>query len=165
MIYSGLITSIVRFTTFFNTDGQADSTWTAIQLGAISITETGVYLMAACLPTYRSLFMTVRKRAGLSTGWSRGTGKDTGNTSRSGDGSIHLISVQSKHSKGMSNGSLSGFERIDNDERKLVQPSATVHHFDETSDRETSSINSAYYNHGKAIHVQRGYKVTTSQAP
>ena len=153
------MTSIIRFTTFFNTDGQLDPSWTAVQLGAISITESGVYLIAACLPTYRSLFMTVRKRAGLSTGWSRGTGKDTSGTSRSGDGSIHLISVQSKHAN---TGSFSGFERIDNDERKLVQPTATAHHFDE-SDRETGSMNSAYYNNGKAIHVQRGYKVTTSQ--
>lgn len=162
MTSSGLVTSIFRFTTFFNTDGQADSTWTAVQLGSISIGETGVYLMAACLPTYRSLFTSVRKRADMSYGWSRGTDKDTGNTSRSADGSINLISVQAKHNKGMSNGSLSGFERLDNDERNLVQPSATAHHFDEASDRETNSINSAYHNHGRAIHVQHGYKVTTS---
>lgn len=119
--------------------------------------------MAACLPTYRSLFMSVRKRAGASYGWSHGSGKETGGTSRSGDGSINLISVQSKHSK--SNGSLSGFERIDNDERHLVQPSATGHPLDSASERDANSINDGYYNNGRAIHVQRGYKVTSARVP
>lgn len=109
--------------------------------------------------------MSVRRKAGLSYGWSHGSGKDTGGTSRSGDGSINLISVQSKQSKGMGNESLSGFERIDNDERKLVNPSSTANNFDSASERETNSINDAYYNTDRAIHVQRGYKVTSSRIP
>ncbi|KAF7860817.1 hypothetical protein EAF04_008335 [Stromatinia cepivora] len=63
----GVITAIVRLVFFWNIDGQADVTWAAVRLGEITIAEPGVYLIAACLPTYRSLFRTFKERAGLTT--------------------------------------------------------------------------------------------------
>lgn len=67
MTYSGVITSIIRLVYFWNIDGQADVTWAAVRLGQITIAEPGVYLIAACLPTYRSLFRTFKERSSLTT--------------------------------------------------------------------------------------------------
>ncbi|OCL04356.1 hypothetical protein AOQ84DRAFT_346335 [Glonium stellatum] len=135
----GLITSIIRFTTFFETNGQADSTWTAVRLGSISIAEAGVYLIAACLPTYRSLFRSVRNRNGLSTAkGSRGTRQDT---------TPQLVSVQSKHSKVFGSGSLSGFSRLDNDESNY---------------KDANLVESGSYELGKRIQVQRDFGITSS---
>lgn len=45
---------------FWNINGQTDGTWAAVQLGQVNFAEPGVYLIAACLPTYRSLFRRAR---------------------------------------------------------------------------------------------------------
>jgi hypothetical protein len=58
---SGLVTSIVRFVIFKSINSQTDGNWVAAKLGCISIAESGVYLIAACLPVYRSLFRVVKR--------------------------------------------------------------------------------------------------------
>lgn len=59
----GLITSIIRFLGFFSEDAVTDVTWHASKLIILTIVETGVYLIAACLPTFRPLavFFCTRK--------------------------------------------------------------------------------------------------------
>jgi len=51
----GLITSVVRFTTFFRKNSFVDGTWSAIDLIIWTQIEPGVYLICACLPTWRPL--------------------------------------------------------------------------------------------------------------
>ncbi|MCJ1467260.1 hypothetical protein MMC07_005884 [Pseudocyphellaria aurata] len=51
----GVIASIIRFAFFFTEDVSQDGTWKAGKLYILSIVETGMYLIAACLPTYRPL--------------------------------------------------------------------------------------------------------------
>lgn len=54
-IASGLVTSIVRFTTFFRKNSFVDGTWSAVDLIIWTQVETGVYLISASLMTYRPL--------------------------------------------------------------------------------------------------------------
>ena len=58
---SGLITSIVRFTTFFQKNSFVDGTWSAVDLIVWTQVETGVYLISACLMTYRPLLERIGK--------------------------------------------------------------------------------------------------------
>ncbi|KAF7595541.1 hypothetical protein BBP40_005576 [Aspergillus hancockii] len=51
----GLISSIVRFYMFYVTDAETDGTWSASDLVIWTVVEGGIYLIAACLPTYRRL--------------------------------------------------------------------------------------------------------------
>lgn len=39
----------------------ADGTWASISEGIVALAETTVYLIAACLPSYRSLYLSVRR--------------------------------------------------------------------------------------------------------
>ncbi|TAQ91354.1 hypothetical protein B7494_g345 [Chlorociboria aeruginascens] len=129
----GLITSIIRFTTFFNASSQADTTWASVKLGSISMAEAGVYLIAACLPTYRSLFRSVRERVGGTNALgTRGTRNQT---------DAELSSVKPK-GKPLSSASLNGFERLDYDETNLVD---TKNFDDSSSYKEASSCEHMYY--------------------
>ena len=51
----GLITSIIRLTTFFRVNSFADTTYAASELEIWTQVEPGIYLIAACLATYRPL--------------------------------------------------------------------------------------------------------------
>lgn len=57
---SGLVTSIIRFTTFFEKNSFVDGTWSAVDLIIWTQVETGVYLISACLMTYRPLLERAR---------------------------------------------------------------------------------------------------------
>lgn len=92
--FSGLVTSIIRFIIFYSIDGQTDGSWVATRLGSISIAETGVYVFAACLPIYRSLYRSIKTRAGTTFG----TG--AGYTSERRDGSDLKMKSLSKSQKG-----------------------------------------------------------------
>lgn len=63
LFLSGLITSIVRFVGFFTTNAEVDMTYSATDLIVWTICESGMYLIAACLPTYRPLAALLWKRA------------------------------------------------------------------------------------------------------
>lgn len=52
---SGLVTSIVRFTEFFKRNSFSDGTWTAVDLIIWTQVEPGVYLISACMMTFRPL--------------------------------------------------------------------------------------------------------------
>ncbi|KAF2797222.1 hypothetical protein K505DRAFT_298737 [Melanomma pulvis-pyrius CBS 109.77] len=98
----GLVTSIVRFVIFWRIDGQTDSTWVASTLGCISIAECGVYLLAACLPIYRSLFLSVKSRT--TTGY--------GSKASYGKGGSSNLELRSLTQSGK------GFERLETNEVK-----------------------------------------------
>ncbi|KAI1357673.1 hypothetical protein F5Y08DRAFT_323759 [Xylaria arbuscula] len=51
----GLITSVLRFVAFYNRNSFLDSTYNAVELIIWTVTEPGVYLIAACLLVYRPL--------------------------------------------------------------------------------------------------------------
>jgi hypothetical protein len=55
-ITRGLITSILRFVAFFETAVFVDGTWYSVTTHTWTIVETGCYLIAACLPSFRPLF-------------------------------------------------------------------------------------------------------------
>ncbi|MCJ1469151.1 hypothetical protein MMC07_007784 [Pseudocyphellaria aurata] len=59
----GLIASIIRFIIFANSNSEeiSDGTWITTDLMILTCLEPGVYLMAACLPTYRPLVSLVCK--------------------------------------------------------------------------------------------------------
>ena len=117
----GLVTSIVRFVMFYQIDGQADAGWKAVPLGSISIAETGVYVIAACLPIYRSLLRRAASRMGTSANSSRGTKGAYGSSNKS----MELRSL-GKPEK--------GFARLQHDEKT----NGTTSHYtvDDTSDEQ-----------------------------
>ncbi|TEY28882.1 hypothetical protein BOTCAL_0994g00010 [Botryotinia calthae] len=53
----GLATSILRFDSFFKGSALSDGTWSSVDLMTWTLVEPDVYLIAACLPTYRPLFV------------------------------------------------------------------------------------------------------------
>jgi hypothetical protein len=145
-MFSGLITSIIRFVLFWNINGQSDATWAGVKLGLITVAEPGVYLIAACLPTYRHLFRSVKKHTGLSTGRSRSTyGRGTYGSGKSRDIELSNASATKYTVTGTSN----GFSKLDSEElipRGKEQASTEAHQVDEEEEigREL----------GKEIHVQ-----------
>lgn len=63
-MHRGIVTSILRFVAFSRFKGigpEADGTWANSALAIYSIAEGGVYLMAACIPSYRSLYLIIRR--------------------------------------------------------------------------------------------------------
>ncbi|KAJ5644216.1 uncharacterized protein N7484_006723 [Penicillium longicatenatum] len=58
----GLISSIVRFVEFYITNAEVDKTWAASTLVIWAVIEGGIYLVAACLPTYRPLMRSVSRK-------------------------------------------------------------------------------------------------------
>jgi hypothetical protein len=92
---------------YFKIDGQADAGWQAVPLGSVSIAETGVYVIAACLPMYRSLLKTAVERVGTTFGGSRKTQTGYG----SGSHSTELRSL-GKSEK--------GFSRLDEEKSKTT---------------------------------------------
>lgn len=59
MSYSGIVTSILRLTTFFTVDLFADPTYNVVQTMTWTCAEPGVYFIAACLPSLRPLLRSV----------------------------------------------------------------------------------------------------------
>jgi hypothetical protein len=141
----GIITSIVRFAIFFEIidDGnQVDYTFTSVNLSCVSIAESGVYLIAACLPNYRSLFRTVRERT-------------AGGTRTNGHGTFgESIPLNTRHTKVFGN----GFSRLDNDGRALTSKG----NFVESSVKVASSVDSNLDISTGKIQVKQDYAVSPS---
>lgn len=56
----GIVTSVIRFSVFFNVKALAtDGTYVSADLAVWSLVEPGMYLLAACLPTIRPLLLKV----------------------------------------------------------------------------------------------------------
>jgi hypothetical protein len=89
------VTSILRFHTFLRTNSFHDATWEAVELIIWTITEPGIYLISACLLSYRPLLDRAAKSrllAGFVHSSSRGTGYGNGQSVEcmGGSGSIPL---------------------------------------------------------------------------
>ncbi|KAF2790860.1 hypothetical protein K505DRAFT_364341 [Melanomma pulvis-pyrius CBS 109.77] len=70
----GIVTSVIRFSVFFNVKALAtDGTYISADLAVWSLVEPGMYLLAACLPTIRPLVLKVFGRDQRSTGVSDGS--------------------------------------------------------------------------------------------
>lgn len=52
-----MATSILRFDSFFKGSALSDGTWASVDLMTWTLVEPDVYLIAACLPTYRPLLV------------------------------------------------------------------------------------------------------------
>jgi hypothetical protein len=57
---SGLIASILRFTSFFNTNSFTDATFNAVELISWTVAEPGIYLISASLLVFRPLLDKIR---------------------------------------------------------------------------------------------------------
>jgi hypothetical protein len=75
IIWRGLVASILRFHTFFVTNSFTDGTYDAVELIIWTVAEPGIYLISACLLTYRPLLERVRKSRIL--GGLRSSGKNS----------------------------------------------------------------------------------------
>lgn len=102
---SGLITSIIRFTFFFADNSFADGTWAGVNLIIIAQMEPGIYLVSACLMTYRPLLEGLG-RANLMRNPKAAIGQHTGEPKKQ-NSDIPLTS--------WSNFDNSGFHRLAND--------------------------------------------------
>lgn len=92
---------------FYRIDGQADSGWQAVPLGSISIAETGVYVIAACLPMYRPLLRRAAGRIGTTLVGSGGSQPIYGSSSKSTE--LRSLGKSEK-----------GFSRLEHDEKAKV---------------------------------------------
>jgi len=145
----GLATSILRFSNFFQ-GGSAveDGTWSSVDLMIWTLVEPNVYLIAACLPTYRPIFMHLLRNTPLV---SQGPNKRSygSETARSGASKV-----------GVRDHTAGGFRRFDesknssdhSDDIGLVEAGSRFHH---TELRGAPS---------SKIHVQNGYDVTVTKA-
>jgi hypothetical protein len=129
---------------FYKIDGQADAGWKAVPLGSISIAETGVYVIAACLPMYRSLLRRASEHLGSSLGGSRGTKGVYGSSTKSTE--LRSIGKSEK-----------GFARLDPNEKAnntFIEYKGSA----DTSDEQLVVPDSV-----GDIQVQRSYFVSSQQ--
>ena len=64
-LHSGIIASCVRFAEFFQSDALEDPTWKSSFLNVWTVTEPATYLIAACLPALRPIFLSAMRRLNL----------------------------------------------------------------------------------------------------
>ena len=70
----GLVTSIVRFTTFFTHNSFIDPSFSAVDLIIWTEIEVGVYLISACMLTYRPLLERIGHKASILSKLTQPTG-------------------------------------------------------------------------------------------
>ncbi len=109
LFLSGLITSVIRFVGFFTTNAAVDITYSGTDLVVWTICESGMYLIAACLPTYRPVAALLWRRAPSSLRY-LGLLKSHSNDPRSRDRGFN-IALESQPQK--------GFARIDDKETQF----------------------------------------------
>lgn len=107
-IYSGLVVSIVRPAISEKLMSDGDLTYQGAKFGCLSIGECGAYLIAACLPTYRTLFRFFSKPKTVQTYGSNSLEMKSG-------------SKKSQYSKYGTNFSVATHKSVD--EEELVAPS------------------------------------------
>lgn len=81
---SGLISSIIRFIKFFDTEAFLDGTWASTNEMTWTVIEPGVYLIAACLPNLRPLWFWSKERM-PSLRWSRSETSATSSVAKRSD--------------------------------------------------------------------------------
>jgi len=83
--------------------GAGDMTYGGSKIGCLSIGESGAYLIAACLPTYRSLFRAAKGKVGYTQGSKPSRVFPSSNSPSGKSTELSAISKQK------------GFSRLDND--------------------------------------------------
>ncbi|KAF7908362.1 uncharacterized protein EAF01_004117 [Botrytis porri] len=101
----GLVTSVIRFSSFFGSNSFTDSTWTSVEHMTWTQVEPGVYLISACLPTWRPLIEKILPRI-IHPSKTSALGSNKKQT-RGNDG-IPLQAHRSSH----------GFQRLEDSSRK-----------------------------------------------
>lgn len=106
---SGLITSVVRFAQFFKRNSFEDGTYNGVDLIIWTQVETGVYLISACLMTYRPLLERIGRKDVVSKLKQNILSKDseTGNSSKERK---EEIALQAREESGTR-----GFRRLEDD--------------------------------------------------
>lgn len=111
MLPSGLITSIIRFTTFFRKNSFEDSTWNAVDLVIWTQIEADVYLISACLMTWKPLLERIGRNTVVAKALTR---KSASNSADASSGSILMgnRSARGFHQLGdnKGHGSLAGIQ-------------------------------------------------------
>ncbi|MCJ1246592.1 hypothetical protein MMC30_003801 [Trapelia coarctata] len=121
----GVIAAIVRLVVFFQNDAFDDGTWTGVKLALAGIVETGTYLIAACLPAFRPLYLYVRKQGQFSTLRQTAVSKTIESNTpakkhlRHDNSNYALSSVDSSRWQNKYKG-MDPFERVGTDEESLV---------------------------------------------
>lgn len=110
MYCSGLISSIVRFAIFFDTQGFIDGTWTSANLMIWTAVEPGVYHLAACLPTIRPLVLLLIKN--ISTTIKSGRSRQYGDQPSVNTKDIQLVGRDGAELKGAESRGANGFVRL-----------------------------------------------------
>ena len=119
-----MITSILRFAAFIQTDDTTDPTWRSAKLAIYGITESGVYLIASCLPTYRTILRYLREVLnGIHLSKSRRTSKHEVAGTRDKNANVQLDNLENSTQKtGYGNTALVNGYAYDNDIAHLVDP-------------------------------------------
>ncbi|KAM3079650.1 hypothetical protein ACMFMG_006063 [Clarireedia jacksonii] len=105
----GLVTSIIRFSSFFGSNSFTDSTWTSVEHMTWTQVEPGVYLISACMPTWRPLIERLLPRIIHTTKTSyQGSGKKQSH----GDDGIQLQTPKGSQ----------GFQRLDDSKNRKKYP-------------------------------------------
>ena len=151
-IFRGLIASILRFYVYVITDGQgptADATWTTRPEAIYSILEVAVYIAAACFPSYRAFYLSVKNK-------SRRNNTKASQNYFSSKGSFPL-SQRSKRKE----------VSLDEDGESPLAPGQGVYsnskfeRLDDASERSADSADGKIYGGGKGgIQVRSEYQVT-----
>ncbi|VUC24062.1 unnamed protein product [Clonostachys rosea] len=90
----GMVSSIIRLKVAFRMTGLEDGTWDTAELVIWSCVEAGCYLIAACLPTLRPLFLSAVNTAKDTVGYSS---KKLGVSSGRSNDSHQLASLQGRY--------------------------------------------------------------------
>ncbi len=78
---SGLVSSIIRFTIFFQNEAFVDGTWASVNLMTWTLIEPGIYIIAACLPNLRALWLPCKDKI-PSFWWSHASTSTTSSSSK-----------------------------------------------------------------------------------
>jgi len=119
----GLITSILRFVTFFTVDLFADPTFNVVQTMTWTCAEPGVYFIAACLPSLRPLARMVFEKVNITQALTR-AGLMTANTKKSNASSTgNASNIRMSRRKGTANdveGDRNGFSILKDTDIKVT---------------------------------------------
>jgi hypothetical protein len=89
--------------------GGGDMTYGGSKIGCLSIGESGAYLIAACLPTFRTLLRAAKPKAGYTYGSAPSNKFQSSNKSKNTKNNTELSSMNK-----------SGFSRLSNDKGSAI---------------------------------------------
>ena len=112
----GLATSIIRFVSFFKGSAVVDGTWASVNLMTWTLIEPGVYLIAACLPTYRPVLAHLLGKTGYGSSTAKSAYKSE-KSAHSGQVESH-VNLELREPQGTRS---AGFRRVSSDADSLEE--------------------------------------------